>query len=60
METPGSGRITLGVVLRFVDVAVDALALVVALRRGPEAAKPLRRMKRRLRVMRTSGSSIDD
>lgn len=41
-------------------VAVDALALVVALRRGPEAAKPLRRMKRRLRVMRTSGSSIDD
>ena len=26
METPGSGRITLGVVLRFVDVAVDALA----------------------------------
>src|SRR6201999_4465110 len=26
METPGSGRITLAVVLRFVDVAVDALA----------------------------------
>ena len=26
METPGSGAITLGVVLRFVDVATDALA----------------------------------
>lgn len=34
---------------------VDALAIVVALRRGPDATRPVRRMKRRLRDLRTSG-----
>ncbi|MDQ1247207.1 MAG: RpiR family transcriptional regulator, carbohydrate utilization regulator [Actinomycetota bacterium] len=39
---------------------VDALSVVVALRRGRAANKDLRRMKRRLNVMRTSGQPVSE
>jgi RpiR family carbohydrate utilization transcriptional regulator len=39
---------------------VDALSVVVALRRGRESNQALRRMKHRLHAMRTSGQAISD
>jgi RpiR family carbohydrate utilization transcriptional regulator len=39
---------------------VDALSVVVALRRGRAANKDLRRMKHRLNVMRTSGQPVSE